>query len=69
VGSVPLTELSSQANCQVLLTNQLGNLPAAVTIGAGNPLVVATPPHKAEVAGMRVSCPCNRGRSEPGLSH
>ena len=28
------------SNCQVLVTNQLGNLPAAVTIDAGNPLVV-----------------------------
>ena len=37
---MPLTELASPANCQLLATGQLANLPAAVTIDAGHPLIV-----------------------------
>ena len=58
VGSLPLTELGSPSNCQVLLTNQLGNLPAAVTIDTGNPLVVGGPAAQSRKwLGMRVSVP------------
>ncbi|MCX6630772.1 MAG: hypothetical protein NTW28_24415, partial [Candidatus Solibacter sp.] len=58
VGSLPLTELANQANCQVLGTNQLGTLPAAVTIDAGNPLVVGGGAAQSRKwMGMRVSVP------------
>jgi hypothetical protein len=58
VGTVPLTELNSPANCQVLAPGQLGNLPAPVTIDAGNPLVVggSATQSRAYLA-MRVSVP------------
>ena len=58
VGSLPLVELVSQANCQVLLTNQLSNLPAAVTIDTGNPLVVGgSAAQSRKWLGMRVLVP------------
>jgi predicted extracellular nuclease len=58
VGSLPLTELGSPANCQVLLTDQLGSLPAAVTIDASNPLVVGgAAAQSRKWLGMRVSVP------------
>jgi predicted extracellular nuclease len=58
VGSLPLTELTSPANCLVLSTNQLANLPAAVTIDAGNPLVVGgAAAQSRKWLGMRVSVP------------
>ncbi|MBS1855970.1 MAG: lamin tail domain-containing protein [Acidobacteria bacterium] len=58
VGSLPLTELSSTSNCQVVGTNSLGSLPAAVTIDAANPLAAdgaATQVRK--WLGMRVAMP------------
>jgi predicted extracellular nuclease len=58
VGSIPLTELGSPANCQVLATNSLGSLPAAVTIDASNPLVVGGSATQARKwLSMRVSMP------------
>ena len=57
-GSLPLTELDSPANCQVLGTNQLGNLPAMVTIDANNPLVVGgLASQSRKWLGMRISMP------------
>ena len=58
VGTVPLTELNSPANCQVLASGQLGNLPAPVTIDAGHPLVVGGSATQSRAyLGMRVSVP------------
>src|SRR5215471_1179826 len=58
VGSVPLLELGSPANCTVLNTNVLGSLPAAVTIDSGNPLVPGGSATQARKwLGMRVSIP------------
>ena len=58
VGSLPLVELTGPSNCQVLLTNQLGSLPAAVTIDAGNPLVVGgSAAQSRKWLGMRVAVP------------
>ncbi|MEO8592957.1 MAG: hypothetical protein ABI759_06535 [Candidatus Solibacter sp.] len=58
VGSLPAPELTGPANCQVLQTNQLGSMPAAVVIDAGNPL---TPGGSAsqgrKYLGMRISVP------------
>jgi uncharacterized protein len=58
VGSVPLTELGSPANCQILATNSLASLPAVVTIDSGNPLVVGGSATQARKwLSMRVSMP------------
>lgn len=58
VGSVPLTELASPANCQLLASNQLGSLPAPVTLNAGNPLIVGGSATQSRAfLSMRVSVP------------
>jgi hypothetical protein len=58
VGSVPLTELNAPANCTLLASAQLGNLPAPVTIDAGNPLIVGGSATQSRAyLGMRVAVP------------
>ena len=55
---MPLTELAGITNCQVLGTNMLGNLPAAVTIDNSNPLVVGgSATQSRKWLGMRVAMP------------
>jgi predicted extracellular nuclease len=58
VGSVPLTELVSPSGCSILDTNQLGNLPPAVSIDAGNPLIVGgSATQSRKYLSMRVQVP------------
>jgi predicted extracellular nuclease len=58
VGTLPLTELASPANCQVLATGQMDNLPSPVTIDAGHPLVVGGSATQSRAfLSMRVSVP------------
>ena len=57
VGTVPLTELASTSNCQVLGTNALGSLPAAVTIDSTVVAAGGSATQSRKFLGMRVSIP------------
>ena len=57
-GSLPLVELASPSNCQVLMTFQAVTLPPAVTLDAANPLLPGgAAAQSRKWSGMRVSVP------------
>lgn len=57
VGSLPLTELSSPANCTVLGTDQLASLPAAVTLDSTTLSASGPATQGRKFLGMRVVVP------------
>ncbi len=57
VGSFPLTELGSPANCQILATDVLGSLPAPVTIAIGSLDPNGTAIQSRKWLAMRVTVP------------
>jgi predicted extracellular nuclease len=59
LGSVPLTELSSPSNCEVLGTGMLGSLPPAASIADGSLDPNGSATQSRQWLGMRVSVPAS----------